>query len=62
LNQLARESCFGSEEAMAELAQKRGEAFFKNSAVAVDKSIQQNGFENFGHTLRYMKKGMLSDH
>jgi putative nucleotidyltransferase with HDIG domain len=43
------------------LAQVRGNAFFKNSAATVDKSIQDTGIANFSHSLRYMKKSMISD-
>jgi putative nucleotidyltransferase with HDIG domain len=42
------------------LAQQRGNAFFKNSAAAVDKFIQDTGIENF-HRLRYMKRSMIAD-
>lgn len=42
------------------LVKGKGDAFFKNSAVTVDESIQLTGIESVTQRLRYMKKGMIS--
>lgn len=48
--------------AFLDLAKERGNAFFKNSAAAVDESIQATDIESVSQRLRYMKKGMIADH
>lgn len=47
--------------AFLDLAKERGEGYFKNSATAVDKFIENGDKEGFSHRLRYMKKSMISE-
>lgn len=48
-------------EVFFQLAQEMGRGFFKNSAAAVDRTVQMNGVPLMGKLDRHMKKSMIPD-
>lgn len=60
-------ACSGSQfdprlvEVLFQLADELGRGFFKNSAAAVDKAVQNDGLSLMGRLERHMKKSMLPE-
>lgn len=46
--------------AFMDLAAEKGEAYFKNSAAAVDEAVQAAGSRDISRSLRYLKKSMIA--